>query len=72
MQLVQIRKSILLILYNKMTCFIKIKFVTTRFFFTKNTIITTKLNWKLFTKAIRDKQRSLGLLRQQDQNREAL
>ncbi len=33
-------------------------------FFTNNTNITTKLNWKLFTKLIRAKQRSLGLHRQ--------
>jgi hypothetical protein len=34
----------------------------TKELFTKNTNITTKLNWKLFTKVIRAKQRSLGLL----------
>jgi len=43
-----------------MTCLILIKFITGQLF-TKNTNITTKLNWKLFTKVISDKQRSLGL-----------
>jgi hypothetical protein len=44
-----------------MSGFVKIEFMTIELF-TKNTNITTKLNWKLFTKVIRAKQRSLGLL----------
>jgi len=45
--------------WNKMNYFVCIKFITEESF-TKYTNITTKLNWKLFAKIIRTKQRSLG------------
>jgi hypothetical protein len=46
-----------------MSCFVQIKF-TAEESFTKYTNITTKLNWKLFTKVNGTKQGSLGLDRQ--------
>ncbi len=39
-------------MYNKMSCFIQIKFITEDSF-SKYTNITTKLNWELFTKVIK-------------------
>ncbi len=45
--------------YNKMSYFVKIKFITKELF-TKNTNITNNFNLKLFTKVIRAKQRKLG------------
>jgi len=42
---------------------LKIEFITEAIF-TKNTNITIKLSWNLFTKVIKTKRRSLGLFRQ--------
>ncbi len=50
--------------YDKMSFLFKIKFITEDWF-TKYTNITTKLNWKLFTKVIkRQSEGILGLDRQ--------
>ncbi len=47
-----------------MSCFILIEFVTEDWF-TKHTNITTKLNWKLFTKVIKSpSEEAWGLDRQ--------
>jgi len=52
-----------------MTCFIKIEFITEELF-TKNTNITSSLKWKVYTKVIKTKQRSLPSLRQRESNAE--
>ncbi len=46
-----------------MSFLVKIEFIT-KGLFARYTNITTKLLWKLFTKVINNKQRSLGLHRQ--------
>ncbi len=52
-----------------MTWFIKIKFITEELF-TKNTDITTTLNWKLYTNVISAKQRKLGFASDRESNAE--
>ncbi len=52
-----------------MTCFILIDFIPEELF-TKNTNITSQLNWTLYTKVIKTKRRSLGLFRQRESNKE--
>ncbi len=53
----------------KLLALFKIKFITKELF-TRYTNIRSELNWKLFTKVIKTKQRSLGLFRQTEFNTE--